>query len=59
MLAGGGCVCRTCVFCEIVGDFIQQAVFKASSVTGLELGPEGESEMLRRSSRSGLIGGGR
>lgn len=41
VLAGGGRVCPTWVFCKFVGDFIQQAVFKASSVTGPELGPKG------------------
>lgn len=34
-----------CVFCKFVSDFIQEVVLQASSVIGLVLGPEGESEM--------------
>lgn len=56
--AGGGCVCCTCVFCKFL-DFIQQAAFKASSVTGLELGPEGESEMNETQLQERFHGGSR
>lgn len=59
VLAGGGRVCRTCVFCKFVGDFIQQAVFKASSVTGPELGLEGESEMNETQPQELFNGGSR
>lgn len=55
----GGRVCRMCVFCKFVGDFIQQAVFKASSVTGPELGPEGESEMNETQLQELFNGGSR